>query len=189
MKTNRRTSSLLLSLLLFAVLSFQISAEELKGKVVKMLTEDTFVVRTDSGERKVRLFGIEGLGKDQPFGKESFTGIKGLLFEKDVTLKFEKKDKWEHAIAKVYVGDEYINKKAVEMGLAWYSKKYAPDDTDLADAMKKARTAKIGLWKDANPTPPWEFKRNSTDDGKSGGAKDEAPGKKTQNDKRLAKNS
>ncbi len=61
-------------------------------------------------------------------------------------------------------GDEYINKKAVEMGFAWYSKKYAPKDTDLADAMQKAKKEKTGLWKDDNPVPPWVFKKQEAAD-------------------------
>lgn len=33
------------------------------------------------------------------------------------------------------------------------------NDPMLLDAEKLARDKKLGLWRDNNPTPPWEFRK------------------------------
>ena len=36
---------------------------------------------------------------------------------------------------------------------------YAPNDTTLAQLEAEARTAKHGLWADAHPVPPWQWRK------------------------------
>ena len=51
-----------------------------------------------------------------------------------------------------------INAAMVEQGMAWVYRQYAKDRVLLAleeDARKHGR----GLWVDANPIPPWEYRR------------------------------
>lgn len=48
--------------------------------------------------------------------------------------------------------------------MAWHYKAYAreqsPDDREMYAATEDAaRSARIGLWADARPTPPWDFRR------------------------------
>ena len=45
-------------------------------------------------------------------------------------------------------------------GLAWHYVQYAPNDTDLAEAEKFARSLKRGLWSGKSPIAPWEFRKN-----------------------------
>jgi endonuclease YncB( thermonuclease family) len=44
--------------------------------------------------------------------------------------------------------------------LAWHFKRYS-DNPLLAIAEKEARAARKGLWKEDNPTPPWEYRSKS----------------------------
>ncbi|NQT17374.1 MAG: thermonuclease family protein [Planctomycetes bacterium] len=46
----------------------------------------------------------------------------------------------------------------VRNGLAWWYRKYAPKDKQLATLEEEAREAKRGLWADATPVPPWEWR-------------------------------
>jgi hypothetical protein len=56
-----------------------------------------------------------------------------------------------------------MNIEQVKAGLAWHFKKYE-DEQDPADrktyaaAEQQARTAKLGLWRDANATPPGDWR-------------------------------
>ena len=55
------------------------------------------------------------------------------------------------------------NLAQVKRGLAWHYKQYQreqspPDQQSYAAAEIEARAAKLGLWRDADPVPPWEFR-------------------------------
>jgi len=41
----------------------------------------------------------------------------------------------------------------------WWYRKYAPGDMMLEGLEKEVREARIGLWQDPEPTPPWEWRR------------------------------
>src|SRR5262245_50652861 len=47
----------------------------------------------------------------------------------------------------------------VKAGMAWWYRPYAPNDPTLAQLEAEARTAKHGLWADAHPVPPWEWRK------------------------------
>lgn len=61
-------------------------------------------------------------------------------------------------IGDVYLAHRWINEEMVAEGWAWHYVQYS-DDKKLARAEKKARGMKLGLWADAEPVPPWEFRK------------------------------
>jgi endonuclease YncB( thermonuclease family) len=63
-------------------------------------------------------------------------------------------------VGEVLVSDgRSLNQELVRAGLAWWSRQYAPHDTTLAQLEAEARAAKRGLWADAAPLPPWEWRK------------------------------
>ena len=50
----------------------------------------------------------------------------------------------------------------VKLGYAWAYKQYLkrPYASEYIDAENEARNKKLGLWKQANPQPPWEFRKS-----------------------------
>jgi len=52
-----------------------------------------------------------------------------------------------------------LNQDLVKRGWRWRYRKYAPGDTVLEGLEKEAREARIGLWADPQPVPPWEWQR------------------------------
>ena len=57
-----------------------------------------------------------------------------------------------------------INLEQVRRGFAWHYKAYEREQSVIdrkvyADAEKEAKDARRGLWADAAPEPPWEFRR------------------------------
>jgi len=56
-----------------------------------------------------------------------------------------------------------LNKQLVSMGLAWWYRKYAPNDRTLKALETGAREAKRGLWVDKDPVPPWEWRKREGD--------------------------
>lgn len=56
------------------------------------------------------------------------------------------KDKYSRLVAKVYVGETYVNLELIKQGMASCYQWFAPKETDLKNAELKAKKAKIGLW-------------------------------------------
>jgi len=64
-----------------------------------------------------------------------------------------------------------LGQQLVKAGLAWWYEKYAPGDQTLAALQTAAKSAGVGLWSDANPIPPWEWRAGN----RSGTAKPSTP--------------
>jgi endonuclease YncB( thermonuclease family) len=63
-------------------------------------------------------------------------------------------------------GRDPVNLEQVETGLAWHYKKYqweqsSAERVKYADAERDARRLKLGLWRDPDPMPPWEYRQVS----------------------------
>lgn len=57
-------------------------------------------------------------------------------------------------------GGESLNELLVEEGLAWWYERYYPNHAELARKQARARAARLGLWADPNPVPPWDYRRS-----------------------------
>ena len=55
-------------------------------------------------------------------------------------------------------GGTHVNREQVANGLAW---RYVPYDKrgEFTEVEQDARRARKGLWADARPVPPWEWRK------------------------------
>ena len=67
-------------------------------------------------------------------------------------------DRYGRKVGVVYVDEKNINLALVEQGFAWHYKKYSSDAT-YANAERRARQARRGLWQDPYPIAPWDFRK------------------------------
>ena len=157
--------SILKSFNTIATLSFLIicstQVQAFEAKVIRILDGDTIEVLKDGSPLRVRLHGIDCPERKQDFGSvaRQFTGAK--TFGRMVEIVPTDTDKYGRTVAKVYVDGQYLNLMLLAEGLAWWFKKYAPNDDDLAQAEQEARKLKKGLWSHPNPMPPWDFRRRT----------------------------
>jgi len=84
-----------------------------------------------------------------------------------VNVETSKRDRYGRQIGKVLVNGRDVNLVQVERGMAWFYRQYqrdqSPNDRRLYEAAEDAAKAnKWGLWRDADPVPPWEFRRNKS---------------------------
>ena len=128
--------------------------------VVKVVDGDTMHVRDGKGTVKVRLHGIDTPERGQPYGRVAGRALADMVAAEYVRLKEVETDRYGRTVAKVYIGDTYVNKALVEQGYAWWYRQYAQGELRLWLAEREARKAKRGLWAEPNPTPPWEWRRN-----------------------------
>jgi endonuclease YncB( thermonuclease family) len=141
------------------------SAETLVGKVVGVSDGDTVsVLDATKTKHKIRLAGIDAPEKSQPFGNRSKENLSDLVFGKTVTVEHSKVDRYGRLVGKILVNGIDANMAQIRAGMAWHYKEYereqsATDRTTYAAAETAARQQRAGLWRDANQTPPWDFRR------------------------------
>ena len=83
-----------------------------------------------------------------------------MAFGKEATVQIKDTDRYGRIVGEVILPDGLsLNKELVFVGLAWWYRKYAPDDRTLKALESGAREAKRGLWIDENPIPPWEWRK------------------------------
>ena len=136
------------------------SAEQFTGKVVGIADGDTISVLREGKAVKIRLYGVDAPEKAQAFGTQArkFTG--DVVFQRDVTVVVHTTDRYGRLVGEVLLPDgRSLGHELVHAGMAWWYRSYAPKDTTLAQLEAEARTAKRGLWADAHPVPPWQWRK------------------------------
>ena len=145
-------------------LVFQVQANTLLGKVINVADGDTITVLEDTyTQHKIRLTGIDAPEKRQAFGNVSKQSLADMVAGQSVAVEWVKVDKYGRKVGKVLLAGLDCNLVQVKRGLAWHYKQYQreqspTDQQSYAAAEIEARAAKLGLWRDADPMPPWEFR-------------------------------
>jgi hypothetical protein len=85
------------------------------------------------------------------------------VFGKAVQVDDLGKDRYGRTLGIVRLGKRNVNLELVQEGWAWWYRKYAPKNKELATAEAAARKAKRGLWADAKPIPPWDWRQSERD--------------------------
>lgn len=140
-------------------------AGSLSGRVVGVSDGDTITVLDASRQQyKVRLQGIDAPESRQAFGNVSKRGLSDLVAGQQVDVRYQKEDRYGRLLGVVFVGGQDVNLAMVSRGLAWHYTFYQRDQSILdrqryALAQQQAQQAGIGLWRDAQPIPPWDFRR------------------------------
>ena len=136
------------------------------GRVVGVSDGDTVKVLDATQQlHTVRLMGIDAPEKAQPYGQRSKQSLSEMVFQRQVTVVWEKKDKYGRTVGKISASDgtdtclEQINR-----GMAWHYKQYAKEQSEVdrasySAAEMTARTNGAGLWQDKSPVPPWEWRK------------------------------
>ena len=136
----------------------------LLGRVVAIADGDTItVVDSEQIQHKIRLTGIDAPEKKQAFGEVSRQNIARLVFGADVLVEIRKRDRYQRELGRVVVGGMDVNLTQIQSGMAWHYKKYEMEQPfaerqAYSDAEQIARAARVGLWNDSSPIPPWEFR-------------------------------
>lgn len=144
----------------FLASAFLFAGTAFAERVLRVADGDTIVVRGEDGKNmRVRLWGIDDPERDQPFGDAARDRLRTLVEGKDVRLDVRDRDAYGRAVAVVFLGDEDVCLRQIEEGFAWHYRRYAPHARAYAEAEKRARAERRGLWADADPVPPWEWRR------------------------------
>ncbi|MEL4177628.1 thermonuclease family protein [Roseateles sp. PN1] len=139
--------------------------KQLDGRVVGVADGDTITVLDQTTQpHKIRLAGIDAPEKHQAFGQRAKQNLSDLVYGKNVSVVWRKKDRYGRIIGKVMVGPVDACLTQLSQGMAWHYKQYEKDQPaaerrSYAAAEQLARQRELGLWHEEQPTAPWDFRR------------------------------
>jgi endonuclease YncB( thermonuclease family) len=139
-------------------------ADTFSGKVIHVADGDTITVLDNAHtQHKVRLAGIDAPESKQAFGHASKQSLVAKVTGQYVVIEWDKVDRFGRKVGKVLLGGQDVNLEQVRRGLAWHYKAYQleqsiDDQKAYSEAESGAMTACIGLWRDATPVAPWDFR-------------------------------
>lgn len=159
--------------LLVASLTSSALPAVIEGRVIKVSDGDTITVLDhDNRQIKIRMSGIDAPEKAQPYGQRAKQNLSRLVFDKEVRVDWNKRDKYKRTLGKVWVQpadcrdcEQSLDANLAQLtaGMAWWYRKYAneqpvEDQNVYSAAEAKAQAKRVGLWSDPTPMPPWEWR-------------------------------
>lgn len=136
------------------------SANKHLWRVVGVYDGDTVTCLDENNQQqKVRLAEIDAPESGQDFGKVSREALAALVFGRTVEVTDQGRDRYGRWIANLSVDGIDVNRQMVATGNAWVYTAYS-NDPAMAEAQKQAQAARIGLWAQDNPVPPWDYRKN-----------------------------
>lgn len=141
---------------------------------VEILDGDTLVVRHARNQQleTVRLAGIDAPELYQPAGTQSYDALKGIVAGTPLNVSAIARDEDGRLVAYVCQTDEpfftdwrsapcgpqdSVNRNLVRQGMAWAGR-VETGRPEFADAEELAQELRIGIWQDAAPVPPWQWR-------------------------------
>jgi len=112
---------------------------------------------------RIRLAGIDAPESKQAFGGVAKRNLSALVFGAEVSVEYAKRDRYGRIVGRVLRDGRDAGLAQIEAGLAWHYARYAPEQAraerdTYAGAERAARAARRGLWSDAAPLAPWDWR-------------------------------
>ncbi|MGP1609676.1 MAG: thermonuclease family protein [Burkholderiales bacterium] len=133
-------------------------ASDIEGKIVGITDGDTLTVLRDLEQIKVRLAEIDTPEKAQPFGQRAKQSLSDMCFGRQARIEDKGHDRYGRTIGRVWCNGVDANAQQVQRGMAWVYDRYVTDRS-LYALQDDARAARRGLWVDADPVRPWEWRK------------------------------
>lgn len=164
-------SEVFLFIFLSLCISSQTYAEDyrvIRGSVTKVIDGDTVIIRPSSGKPiKCRLYGIDAPempyngNPGQPYGRAADRELNNLVLHTTVEITLTGDSSYDREICIIKKMGVDINREMVRRGYAWAYREHLKGlyASEYIDAENEARKMHRGLWQQANPQPPWEFRK------------------------------
>ncbi len=146
-----------------------------EGMVKAVYDGDTVLLTTREESRlKVRLYGIDAPETKkpdkpgQPFGEISKRTLMYKIMGRRVTAEIMDIDQYKRSVAVIRYEGRDINREMVAEGMAWAYRQYLHGayESEYITSETRARSRHAGLWRESNPQPPWEFRKEQKKRGK-----------------------
>lgn len=137
------------------------AGEIFPATVQKVIDGDSLLVATAKNTIEVRLYGVDCPEYDQPYSKVAKKFVEKSVLGKKVMIEPAYRDSYGRLVAVVVRDKKVLNNDLIQAGLAWVYPRYCRKT--FCNSWKKneriARREKRGLWHDAQPDSPWQWKK------------------------------
>jgi endonuclease YncB( thermonuclease family) len=131
--------------------------------ITGIIDGDTVRARVADGRQiKIRIYGIDAPERRQPYGQRATQAIKSLISGKRIEMEVMDKDRYGRTVARLLANGQDVGGEMVAAGYAWVYPQFCRllcICAEYESGEKSARDARLGLWQDQNPIPPWEWRR------------------------------
>lgn len=110
------------------------------------------------GQQSIRLMEIDAPESGQPFGNRSKQTLSALAIGKTLRFDVRGHDRYCRPLALIGTPTGSVNLEMVSAGMAWANREYGKDQAYVL-AETQAKAARRGLWADADPIYPGDFRR------------------------------
>jgi endonuclease YncB( thermonuclease family) len=135
------------------------AAADLSGRVAAVHDGDTVTLLEHGRKVRVRLDGIDAPELEQRYGWSALRSLARLCRGKNAVVAERGKDEEGNVLGTVTCDKTEANAEQVKRGFAWVFRTYLPLGSPLYELETNARLMQRGLWRDKNPTPPWEWRK------------------------------
>lgn len=108
---------------------------------------------------RVRLAEIDAPEKAQPFGRRSKQHLSDICLHMKAEVRPVATDRFGRTVAHVACNRIDASAEQVRAGMAWVFVRYAAKRSPLRELERVARSARVGLWVEHDPVPPWDWRR------------------------------
>ncbi|MCL5269835.1 MAG: thermonuclease family protein [bacterium] len=137
------------------------AAENIAGRVIAVLSGDTFQILEGHPIRTVRLADIDCPDRGQDYGMRARDFTTERIGNRTVAVEPRERAPGGELIGEVNLADgERLSRALVGEGLAWSRGQYARDAA-LDRLQETASRERRGLWQEAHPTPPWIYRQRA----------------------------
>lgn len=137
----------------------------IRGKVVAYSSGTAFAVLDATDKlKRIKLTGVDAPERKQRFAAEARALASQWLSTAPIEIAVDATDTEQRIHGRVAVNGHDIGLILIEAGLAWCDPN---DEARLPSAIRaayrqgceQAKNQRRGLWQEANPTPPWDYRK------------------------------
>ncbi|MEY4505685.1 MAG: hypothetical protein RL297_263 [Pseudomonadota bacterium] len=135
-------------------------AQSFSARVVTVSDGDTVWVTPLQSQRrmKLRLQGLDAPERCQPGGDEATRALRELVLNQTVAVDVSGQDDYQRGLARIRLQGKDVGAFMVSQGLAW-SYRFKADPGPYVREEQAARQAKRGVFAQARPERPYDFRR------------------------------
>lgn len=134
--------------------------DTLQAQPVRVIDGDTYEVQAGTDTLTLRLAGVDAPETSQPYGEDATRVARELIGDRPLTVLITDTGYYGRYVARVRIKGFSLSRLLVSRGMAWVSPQYCEFDAcdKWRDIQAKRRSQNMGLWAQAEPVPPWEYR-------------------------------
>jgi micrococcal nuclease len=150
---------MLLKLLALLFIAGPAMAQTLYGTVASVHDGDTVTVETGAGRFRLHIAEIDAPELRQSYGKQARQSLVDLCLDKPAQITPAGRDS-RGSVGRLVCDGVDAGAGQVQRGMAWVYQRQARSDSPLHFLEDEAQRHRAGLWAEAAPAPPWNFRAN-----------------------------